>query len=117
MVVNAPDEIAPTIKCALSHATLRFMELVVPGEHEALPSVAERQRLAREAVKQELTPNDRTCLFCRERMSSASGHCNRGKRKEAKSGTRIGSRRWRKPLTTHAYADELRGPSLQRRKW
>ena len=44
--VNAPDEIAPAIKHALSHGAPCFIELITPGEHEVIPPVAQWQRMA-----------------------------------------------------------------------
>ena len=44
--VNAPDEIAPAIKRALSHGAPCFIELITPGEHEVIPPVAQWQRMA-----------------------------------------------------------------------
>ena len=49
-------------------------------------------------------------LYYSERMLSASGHCNPGKKEGVRSGTRIDAHRLSKPMTTKVYADKLKVP-------
>jgi thiamine pyrophosphate-dependent acetolactate synthase large subunit-like protein len=50
--VHTPDEIAPVIQRALNRGAPCFMERMTPGEHEVMPTVAGRQRMAKDAAKQ-----------------------------------------------------------------